>query len=363
MEGPRSPAETELPHVIEFLNSKLREGASWSIAHEYPTALQAGNRHNMRIIVEKDEILSHAVLKPLIIKSPHVVYKIGAVGSVVTHPDHRNKGLSTQVLENCLAEASRQKCDLAILWTDKYDFYRRMGFELAGSEISFLINEGFTAPADGLRFSMDAKISPEAILRLYSGHTVGSVRTLEDIRKFLSIPQTRIYTAWEPNGQLAAYAVEGKGADLGGYLHEWGGGVSKLLALVSWIRSQRQGPLTVIAPRHSSNLVSQLTRTGAAVNEGFLGMIKVLNFDQLAAKIKRGFRAEGVADIVLERQGDALLFGIGNELFTLQQEADIIRLLFGPVDIGALDMFSETARAKLGKVLPLPLWIWGWDSV
>lgn len=363
MEGPRSPAEAELPHVIEFLNSKLREGSQWSIASEYPTALQNANRHNMRVIIEDDKILSHAVLKPLVIKSPSVIYKVGAIGSVVTDPGHRNKGLSSQILQECLTEATRQKCDLAILWTDKYDFYRKLNFELAGTEISLLVDTDYKAPAENLRYSKDTKVSPEAILRLYSSHTVGSVRTVEDIRKFLAIPQTRVYTAWDTNGQLAAYAIEGKGADLGGYIHEWGGGVSKLMALIGWIRGQRQESLTLIAPRHSQNLIAQMRAAGAHINEGFLGMIRIVNFDQLAAKIKRAYRAEGVADIVLEKNNGAIVFGIGQEVFTLTEEADVTRLLFGPVDINTLDMFSEAARLKLGKIMPLPLWVWGWDSV
>lgn len=365
MEGPRSPAEKEYPRVLEFLNQRLREGAEWSISAEYPTTLATSNIHNMRIITDEDRVVSHAVLKPLVIKSPHVIFKVGAIGSVVTDPNHRNQGLSTQVMENCIEEARRQQCDVAILWTDLYDFYRRMNFELAGSEISLVLNEGFqgTIAAD-LRYSDDGKVSAEAVHRLYAAHTVGSIRTAEDVRKFLTIPQSKIYTAWEANGQLAAYAIEGKGADLGGYIHEWGGSVSKLMSLLSWVQSRRtEKTLTVIIPRHSRNLIAQLQSKGALMNEGFLGMIRILNFDQLAGKIKRAFRAEGVSDIVLERQGGAMLFGIGQELFTLQEESDVTRLLFGPVDIQSLDMLSEGARAKLAKVLPLPLWLWGWDSV
>ncbi|MBX3041626.1 MAG: GNAT family N-acetyltransferase [Bdellovibrionaceae bacterium] len=364
MEGPRSPAELELPRVIDFLNSSLREGVSWSISAEYPTALTSSNLHNMRIITEDEKIVSHAVLKPLVVKSPTVVFKVGAIGSVVTDPGHRNQGLSTQILKDCTTQATKQQCDIAVLWTDKYDFYRRLGFELSGSEISLMIDGDFQATsATPLRFSDENKIAAEAIQRLYNQHTVGSVRSLDEIRRFLSIPQTRIYTAWEADGSLAAYAVEGKGADLGGYIHEWGGGVSKLLALVAWIKSRRQGSLTVIAPRQSWNLIQQFQQKGALINEGFLGMVKILNFDQLAAKIKRAFRSEGVSDIVFERSPNGLLFGVGSELFTLKEESDITRLIFGPVDINELDMFSETARAKLGKILPLPLWLWGWDSV
>lgn len=363
MEGPRSPSENELPLVFDFLNKKLRNEASWSIAAEYPTAFSSNNLHNMRIIADEGHVLSHAVLKPLIIKTPQVIFKVGAIGSVVTDEQHRGQGLSTQLITDCLKSATEQSCDIAILWTDLFDFYRRMGFELAGSEISFVIEENFEVPGHNLRFSTDSKVSPDAIYRLYSAHSVNSVRTIEETRKFLSIPQTKVYTAWEPNGQLAAYAIEGKGVDLGGYIHEWGGSVSKLMALLSFIRAEKKSPFTIICPKHSHNLVQALKQQDVTVNHGFLGMIKLVNFDQLSAKIKRAFRSEGVADIVLEKHPQNFVFGIGQDLFTINNETDMVRLLFGPVDYRALGMFKEETAQKFEKVLPLNLWIWGWDSI
>jgi hypothetical protein len=239
-----------------------------------------------------------------------------------------------------------------------------MGFELAGSEISFVIEENFEAPQVSLRFSTDSKVSPEAIHRLYSNHTVSSVRTSEDIKKFLSIPNTRVYTAWESNGQLAAYAIEGKGIDLNGYIHEWGGSVSKLIALFSFIRKQKQTPFIVICPRHCENLITQLKKLPVTVNEGFLGMIKIINFNQLAAKIKRAFRAEGISDIVLEKHSDCYVFGFGQHLYTSNSETDMVRLLFGPTNFRELGIFTrEEDIKKLEKVFPLDFWIWGWDSI
>lgn len=363
MEGPRSPQEAELPRVLKFLSQTLRAQATWSIAAEYPTALTPQNIHNIRIISEGDRVLSHAVLKPLIVKSPYVMFKVGAIGSVVTDENHRGRGLSTKIIQDCLKSASEQQCDIAILWTDQFDFYRKMNFELAGSEVSFVIEENFEANAAGLKMMSDNKVSPDSIHRLYSTHTVSSVRTIEETRKFMQIPQTKVYTAWEANGQLAAYAIEGKGVDLGGYIHEWGGQTSKLMALLSYIRKEKNQPFTIIIPRHSQNLITQLQAQKTTMNNGFLGMIKIIHFDQLAAKIKRAFRAEGIADIVLEKSGDHYLFGVGSELFTIREETDLVRLLFGPLDYKSLGMFKDETCDKLTKILPLPLWIWGWDSI
>lgn len=363
MEGPRPPNEGEWLKLVRFLDKNLRSETQWSITDEYPTAINPKNRHNVRIITDEEKILSHAVLKPLIVKTPQMILKIGAIGSVVTDEGHRGNGLSTKVLEECLALATSQQCDVAILWTNLFDFYRKMGFELCGSEVSIVFQEEFAAPLTNLHYSNDPKVSPEAIVRLYANHTVASIRSSDDIRKFLAIPNSNVYTAWTKEGKLAAYAIEGKGIDLGGYIHEWGGGVAELLSLLSYIRHLKQAPMTLIAPLHATHLLQELEKLPTLINYGNLGMIKILQFQQFTIKIKKAFRSKGIIDFTVEKQGNEIVFGFANELFTLQSEADLCRLLFGPVDYETLGVFSPAAIEKLKAVLPLKLWIWGWDSI
>jgi len=362
MEGPRPPRETEYPQILDFLHQELRPNVSWSLAHEYPTALSLSNIHNIRIIVESQKVLSHAVLKPLIIRTPLAVFKVGAIGSVVTDSNHRNQGLSRKILDECLQEAQRQECDLAMLWTDLYEFYQKMNFELAGTEMSFVVEKEFQVPAHQLRFMQSQQVSAEAILRLYSQHSVTSVRTAEDIRKFLQIPQTIVYTAWDANNQLVAFAIEGKGADLTGYIHEWGGSVPHLMALFSHIRKERKASFTVIAPAHSTNLVRHFqTVEGVVAAQGYLGMIRIVSHDTFFQKIKRAARSLGMNDFVLEKRGEDIFMGIAEDLIVLSDEKDLVRILFGPaVEIPHLQ--KETLD-KLSKFLPLPMWVWGWDSV
>jgi hypothetical protein len=362
MEGPRPPRETEYSQVLDFLRQELRPNSTWSLANEYPTALSLSNIHNIRIITDSEKVLSHAVLKPLIIRTPLAVFKVGAIGSVVTDSNHRNQGLSRKILDECLIEARRQECDVAMLWTDLYEFYQKMDFELAGTEMSYMIENEFEVPAHKLRFIKGTQVSAEAILRLYGQHTVTSVRTAEEIRKFLQIPQTQMYTAWDQNNQLVAYAVEGKGADLTGYFHEWGGSVSHLLALFSHIRKLKGTGYTVITPQHAINLNSHLRSiTGQAFNQGFLGMIKLISHDQVFQKVKKAARSLGMNDFVLEKRGQEFVFGFGGDLIALTDEKDLVRILFGPqVEI---PLIQPATQKKLEQFLPLPLWVWGWDSV
>lgn len=363
MEGPRAPNDTEFPTVVQFLDKNLRPEAGWSIQAEYPVALSQQNIGNIRIIKDNNEVLSHALMRPLIVKSPVGLFKVAGIGSVVTSTEHRNRGLSQTIIENCLSAAHDHGCDFAILWTNLYDFYRKMGFELAGSETSVVLEKEIHPPTNGLKILETNKVAADAIHRLYLQHTVTSLRTLSETQQYLNIPNSRVYTAWDQTGAIQAYAIEGKGSDLNGYIHEWGGNVPALLTLFAHIRSAQKRAITVIVPAHSGNLIRQLKTYPVIVNEGFLGMVKILNHASLFSKLKRHARTIGVSDFIIERRLESTYIGAGANIFKTDSDADVIRLIFGPHKASQIHNFDKTTSETLESVLPIPMWIWGWDSV
>ncbi|MGE3973890.1 MAG: GNAT family N-acetyltransferase [Bdellovibrionales bacterium] len=364
MDGPRAPEASEFDRLLHFLNQNLRAGEGWSIRDEYPTALDQNNLGNIRVITENNKILSHAVVKPVMIKTPLGMFKVAGIGSVVTDQNFRSQGLSKQIIEDCVAVAQAQNCDFAILWTNLFEFYRKLGFELAGSEQSYVINRELPVPSTDLKFVKGNKVDPEALLRVYSQHTVSSVRSFDEVRKYLQIPNSNVYTAWGADGQLKAYAAEGKGADLQGYIHEWGGQLSNFLPLLNHIYKDQKKQITLIAPRHSENLHLKLKSFGVQEIPGYLGMIKILNPQVLFGKILRSIRADqGHEDFVFEKRQDGYYIGTQSKMFKTDSEADIIRLIFGPYKPSAIHSFDPPLLALLEKTLPIPMWIWGWDSV
>lgn len=365
MEGPRAPTTAEFSEVVTFLNSHLRASSQWSIADEYPTTLTLQNLHNFRIIKDQNKILSHALVKPVVVKTRRGLFKVGCIGSVVTSEEHRSNGLSQAVLNECLAVLKQQGCDIAILWTDLFDFYRKVGFELGGSEVSLLIDKPLINNSNlSFKFMDSNKIDPQALYRIYSQHSVGSIRTLDEFEKYLKIPNSRLYTAWTPEGKIDSYAVEGKGADLQGYIHEWGGTVEGLTSLLAHIRNTINKPLTLITPAHSQAIIRKLESLGAKRVDGYLGMIKILNPESLFTKVIRNARQEwGIQNFILEKRGNLFQFGIGEEVFQTEHEADMVRLLFGPQKPSELFNGGDAIISQLDKFLPLEMWLWGWDSV
>lgn len=365
MEGPRAPLSNEYSDILDFLNKNLRSGASWSVADEYPTVFNSENLNNFRIVKGTDGILSHAAIKPTIIKTRRGLFKVGCIGSVITNDKNRNQGLSQSVILDCLEELRKQGCDFAVLWTNLYEFYRKLGFELAGSEVSLLIDRPLPARPDSqFKILSDNKVDPLALMRIYAQHSVTSVRGYDDVAKYLKIPNSRLYTAWDSSGKLAGYAVEGKGADLQGYIHEWGGSTEAVYALAAHIRQQLNKAITLIAPSHAQNLIRLFDSYGVKQVHGFLGMIKLTNPQLLFAKIIRSAKMEwGIENFVLEYKEGFYYYGVGGNLYKTDSESDIIKLIFGPVKPSQMNDHGKELNEILDKLLPLEMWVWGWDSI
>ncbi|MCB0347703.1 MAG: GNAT family N-acetyltransferase, partial [Bdellovibrionales bacterium] len=180
----------------------------------------------------------------------------------------------------------------------------------------------------------------------------------------LQIPNSRIYTAWDANQQLVAYAIEGKGADFDSYIHEWGGNLQPLFQLLNYIQEKQQRKIHWIIPGHSQNLVRKLEEQEIYTHQGFLGMIKILNPTTLFSKILRYVRGnKGITDFQLVQMGNTFQMGFGDKVYEIKSEHDLTSLLLGPVLAEDIKGIDEETQKKLQEFLPLQMWVWGWDSI
>ncbi len=97
------------------------------------------------------------------------------------------------------------------------------------------------------------------------------------------------------------------------------------------------------------------------MSQGFLGMIKIIHPEQLFQKIKRAARSLGITHFVLEQRDGEVVFGVGSDLLVISDEKDLVKILFGPAL--PIPHIKPETQEVLAKFLPLPLWVWGWDSV
>jgi hypothetical protein len=92
-------------------------------------------------------------------------------------------------------------------------------------------------------------------------------------------------------------------------------------------------------------------------------MIKILNHAGLYSKLQRYARNIGVADFTLERQGNFTYIGAKENIFKTDSDTDVIRLIFGPFKASQIHGFDKPTAEILEAVLPIPMWVWGWDSI
>ncbi len=359
----KSPSKLELDKVISFLNTQLRSKVDWSMDKEYPIAFSGFNINNIKFIEDNGKILSHALLKYLMIKTPAGIFKTAIIGSVVTDENHQRKGLAKKLVQELIAKATADNCDLCLLWSDLDKFYTDLGFELAGSEEHLKIKRPITPLAidSNLRFSDNPKINAEPIQKLFSKHLVGSLRSNKEIESYLKIPKSNIYSLWGSNNDLLAYAVQGRGVDLNNVIHEWGGGVNHLTQLFSHIL-KKQETVEIITSSTAINLAETLKdKFGAEHNTRTLGYIKILNFQSIHLKILRWARVQGEYHLQTFNQGNDIFIRYKSKNYQLPNAQALTRLVWGPINPDILNNIDDELKASLLSVFPLPLWVWGWD--
>ncbi len=356
---------SEWPEINDFLIKNLRPESSWSLRDEYPLAFSDSNMKNVHVIRVDNKIVAHAVIEPLIIKTPFHLFKVALIGSVVTDPEFRGQGLSKKIINDCLISGEQQGCDFAILWTDLFNFYAQLGFEMAGHEVALHFGAKFKAPIkSNLKILETNKVSAEALLKVYNKHSLRSVRSVADIQKYLTIPNTQVLTAWNHlSNELEAYCVIGKGADFCNYVHEWGGHVSSILSLIQHYKDLKGVELSLITPPQSANLIRQSKSYGADQSSGILGMIKIINPVSFCKKVKKGARFQGYNDFIFDYHEGRYYFGNSEEVYKSDSDQDIIRLCFGPMAVDVIHPFHKSVETTFKEIFPLPFWVWGWDSI
>lgn len=366
---PRIPELSEWPSLQQFLKDTLRPEHPWSLSEEFPTAIAKDRLNNLRIIAERNKILSHAACRTSLIKTPLHFFKVGVIGSVCTAPQARGKGLAASAVNSVLTEAIRQQCELAILWTDKNGFYEKLGFTDGGQEVLLQLPQTPLPLEKEWQHCDDVilegnNVAPINLLNLFNKHLLRSIRTTADIQKLLKIPNSKLWTAWTPGKtQLKAYAVVGKGADFKNFAHEWGGSVSSLVGLLNHINESSENTLHLISPPDCKNLIKTLVDGGSQRRHNPLGMIKILDPHRFCQKINKGARALGVSQFQMQFHEGSYHFKVAEDSYATDLEADIVRLVFGPQKPSDLFSFSSTALEVLNEIFPIPFWIWGWDSI
>lgn len=269
---------------LALVNAEIRPpGATTRAEDDFPLALSRENLAWQFAARDRDGVLvaGLAVLVRRFATSCGDL-AVGMVGSVVTRPDLRGRGLSARLQEAALARLEQEGVPLAALWTDRPEIYAGRGFVPAGWEWhADLTTAELPATAAPLTVRPFRPDDAAAVAALHDAHPWRAQREPGDARRLYGMPGTRGLLAVAGDGPVAAIFC-GKGADFPGYVAEWDGPLSGVLPLLAAARAQGLAEAVLIPPG-GEDLAAALAERGALPVAQPAGCWRIVRPEVLAA--------------------------------------------------------------------------------
>ena len=178
---------------------------------------------------------------------------VALIGAVATDVRYQGRGLASEMVSFVTDLADQRKCVGAFLWGSEYALYGRQGFELAGAQYSIPLErlgdwlEAFGAveasaarPGTGWRNDLMPLLEARP----------GGLSLNELDQPWLSEHKNVEWRWMERSGRITAYAAVGRGIDLAGYIHEWGGNRGDLAQILTILRDESRG-LSLLTSRRA----------------------------------------------------------------------------------------------------------------
>lgn len=270
--------------LIDWLDDGLRGGRRGRLEAEYPISLSVNAIDTHRVIYDGDRPLSHAMYQIVTARAPTPV-RVGLIGLVYTDEAARGHGLARRCIESCCKALEAEGAEIALLWSDKPDFYARLGFRPFGEETRWWVDVDLCRRA---RRTLESRSdSPELVLdtpqsedwteldELYGNKRFRVDRKPGALQMLAAAPQAICVVA-RCEGRVIGYAALGRGDDFVGVIHEWAGSPRAVLACFEGMCAE-WGPLLVQAGPEPGALASALNLVGVRVAKDDFALARVLH--------------------------------------------------------------------------------------
>lgn len=331
------------------------------IAAEQPLAFDPAFG-GQRLVIERDgAVRSSLVLLPRTLRVGDQTLPVGLIGSVVTDEAYRGQGLASELLARAEDMLRRSGAVLSMLWADQREFYADRGYVPVGTELDYRVPRTlapYLPETSHVRAATTA--DAPAIHALYGLHAERVERSLVETCALLAGPGMRALVHEGPEG-LDGYAIEGRGEDLTGIVHEWGGrGDAYLTCLRAHLERlpADQDSLWWMVPASQVEVQSLMNEAGVEGVLGVLGMGKLLSPAGLAELMDQATPAQ--VAVRAEAEGVRVTGPAGNIYL------NDLHSLFAVVPPQANRQLVEIVEQTVGAELPgLPQhpFLWGLDSI
>jgi predicted N-acetyltransferase YhbS len=359
----RSVGADERARLVSWLEAGLRDGRRGRLAQEYGPILHEPATRSV-VATAEGRFVSHALARAVDARAGGITARIGMIGLVYTDDRFRRRGLAARCIRECERWLAARGAALVALWSDRHDWYARLGYHLAGIERTYVVDTEVCAAARRLLPFEGSIGAPGAedwpvLEALHAAKPSRASRAAGYLRALGAGGGCRTQVA-RRGGRPVAYAILGRGDDFPGVVHEWAGEPAGVVACLGRLLEE-QRPLGWLAGPCDEAPAPVLRAAGAGFREGGFALVKVLEPGDLWRQLSAGKPDLGRTELFRHGDGHRLLGDGGARDLCA---ADAARLLLGPgTPEAAGAALSDAQRRGLSSRLPWPLFVWGLDSV
>lgn len=219
----------EVQRWLPQLDAWLLDGAFYSVQHTWPQLYRNDGDGLFFVVTDGDRLLSHCAGRVVTLHDERGAHDVGLIGSVATDPAMRGRGLASEVLAAAIAEMA-PRTDRLLLWAERPELYERAGFAPSAPETCLALARRPRRPTDDVVRALTID-DHRAVHALHEQKPWRVARSLTTMSTLLSTPGMTTVVL-ERAGEVRAYACTGKGADLQGHWHEFGGTDRDVAALL-----------------------------------------------------------------------------------------------------------------------------------
>ncbi len=263
----------DVPNWINFLDEVFEYVAPQSVKEDFAPFFVPENIGNARLFFdEKDKIVASASLFAHQVITAAGSARIGVIGAVATAEDARGKGHATQILQDMEICGRLNNVDGMLLWSDKEDFYSKLGFNPVGhQEIFSLVNIKEPAKVNAVIQSFWTEDQVRPLYNMHASRVKRSDQYWDNIRKITSC--TRLQ-AVDSQGKVVAYMAMNRGKDLQNIIHEWGGDGAVLHAMAWSVQKLQPEVMWMTHPALVDPIRAQLPADEVPLIRGPLALFK-----------------------------------------------------------------------------------------
>ena len=378
MQGPRGVTRDELP-LLEELVSAACERPGDSLPALVPPVFVREETAQLKALFDNGRLLGLVRYAPGQIVLDGCSIPVAGLPLVLIHPDWRNQGLATLLLDDCLGQMRREGVRL-VFTSDRRGLYRRLGFHPAGLiwRAALCYEELPPAGQTALRVAENGEIT-SWLRRLYEGEDPrftegaepGGVAARAGPSAWSTGPESHTCLAMH-EGVPTAYAILCTAYPDGasGRILEYAGDRKALAGVLRQIvRRFGLDRLEMTLPGNDRPFLDRLRAAGGTWEAGTLpGSLKLLDpiglwQDVLPRLVRRVGEATAHRLAITSGEDGAFGIALGREALLLQDRERLLTLFFGHGGAPWPDRsLPQNLLRTLSACFPLPLpWLPGLD--